>query len=94
MAIIALAPVKYLVHDLLGPGLPNWPVAVPVSGHYPARRVAHLVHQGVPQPVGRVQHLGGQLDPAQPLLGARRQVLDAALKGNLESDDRGQFFTI
>ena len=71
--LVAVAPVDHgqlreARHRLLGPGAPQRPVPVPVAGDDPAGGVAHLVDQGVPQPVPAVYHLRAQLNPAGPCL--------------------------
>jgi hypothetical protein len=35
---------RELVHDLLGPSLPDGAVAIPISGHDPAGGMTHLVN--------------------------------------------------
>ena len=46
-------------HGLLCPGPPQWTMTISVAGDDPAGGVAHLVDQGVPQSIRRVNHLGG-----------------------------------
>jgi len=69
--LIAVAPVYHWQlwepgHCFLCPGPPQWTMPVPVARYDPASCVAHLVYQGVPQPVPRVKDLCGQFNPARP----------------------------
>ena len=50
--------------------LPDGPVVVALLGDEPASRVAHLVDEGVAQPVAGVQDLRRQLDATKVVGGA------------------------
>ena len=50
--------------------LPDGPVVVALLGDEPASRVAHLVDEGVAQPVAAVQDFRRQLDAAKIVDGA------------------------
>ena len=51
-----------LALDAAGPAAPDGAVAAAVAGDHPGGGVAQLVHQRVPQPLGAVHHLLGELD--------------------------------
>ncbi len=57
--------------------------------------MAHLVDEGVPQAVGRVQDLGRQLDPARPPLGLTGKKKKNEKKEMWESEvRRANFFSV